>query len=105
MADELIRCQDVKRMTTLSVRKIQQMAAAGELPSAGRLGHIWTFDPDAIRAWIVKQREKVCPPSSQITATSGATRFGVVSRSPDVSIDQAYEHLIRGKRKSASRHG
>lgn len=107
MADELIRCRDVRRMTTLSVRKIQQMAAVGEIPSAARLGHIWTFDPDAIRAWIVKQREKACPrpQNSPTTATAAATRFGVVSRSPDVSIDLAYEQLIRGKRKIASKLG
>src|SRR6202521_636144 len=99
-----IRPAEVARITSLSLRQIQSMAATGRIPGAAKLGGIWTFDPAKINAWI-KAQEQACQRSSQRIATGARTRFGVVSSSPDASIDEAFEQLIRGKRQGASRPG
>ena len=57
MADR-IRVKDVAKRLAQSVRKIQEMAVRGELPSAVKIGAIWTFDPDSIDAWLKKLEVK-----------------------------------------------
>lgn len=47
---ERIRPADVARITGLSRRQVQAMAQAGLLPSAAKLGSLWTFDERRIRA-------------------------------------------------------
>lgn len=46
-----VKAAAVAHMLGVSVRKVQQMAAAGDLQGAARIGKIWTFDPHLIRAW------------------------------------------------------
>ena len=99
---ERIRAAEVARMTSLSVRKVQEAAAQAKIPSATKLLGTWTFDPAAIRAWIRDCEAKPCQPSCQPTVISEVTRYGDVSLSPDASIDEAYERLIRKKPKSGS---
>ena len=53
------RAADVARITSLSVRKIQEMAAAGRLAGAAKLGGVWTFDLAKVRAWIEAEEHKV----------------------------------------------
>jgi predicted DNA-binding transcriptional regulator AlpA len=104
MAD-LVRPSAVAQMTSLSVRKVQEMAAAGKLPSAAKLGGVWTFDPAAIKAWIQERREVVRLRNCLPVATSRATRLGGIESAPDESIAEAYKRLIHGKPKSGLRHG
>ena len=86
---ERIRAQVVCTMTSLSLRKVQEMADQGLIPSAAKLGGVWTFDPIRVRAWI-RERERAClekagakPP----TSSSGGARIGDVSVSTDESIE------------------
>jgi predicted DNA-binding transcriptional regulator AlpA len=97
---ERIRVADVARITSLSVRKVQELAVARKLPGAAKLGGVWTFDPARVRQWI-KEQEDVCPASPE-TSTSEERRGGAESRLPDASIEAAYEQLIHGKRRSGS---
>lgn len=55
MHPERIRPAAVARITGLSLRQVQAMAAAGLLPSAAKLGSVWTFDERRIRAWLVER--------------------------------------------------
>jgi predicted DNA-binding transcriptional regulator AlpA len=102
MAD-LIRPSAVSEMTSLSVRTILQMAAAGKLPSAAKVGGVWTFDPSAIRAWIQERRDAVRLQNSRPVATSRAPRLGNIESATDESIAEAFERLIYGKPKSGWR--
>jgi hypothetical protein len=104
---ERVRADAVSRMTSLSVRKVQELAVAGKLPGAAKLGGVWTFNALRVRAWI-RERERVCLEQAGETrnsSTSAATRGGGVSSLPDESIALAYEQLIHGKRRDAQRHG
>jgi predicted DNA-binding transcriptional regulator AlpA len=56
---ERVRPADVARMSGVSTRKVQEMAAAGRLPGAARIDQLWTFDPAKIRAWILEQEALV----------------------------------------------
>lgn len=100
---ERIRPRAVSEMTSLSVRKVQEMAAAGAIPGAAKLGGIWTFDPIRVRAWI-REQERTCL-AKQETSTRATASGGDGSRSPDESIEAAYEQLIPAKRRGASRAG
>jgi excisionase family DNA binding protein len=56
---ERVRPADVARMLGVSTRKVQEMAAAGRLSGAAKIGQLWTFDPAKIRAWILEQEALV----------------------------------------------
>jgi len=100
---ERIRAAVVSEMTSLSVRTIQDLAIAGKLPGAAKLGGVWTFDPVRLRAWII-ERELACQGNPGISI-SAAQHGGGASRLPDANIEAAYEQLIRGKQRAASRGG
>jgi hypothetical protein len=93
-----IRAAEVSRITTLSIRQVQSMAATGRIPGAAKLGEIWTFRVDALQAWI-KAQEQACQRSSRPIATGAVVRFGSASSiTPEASIDEAFERLIRKRR-------
>lgn len=41
---ERIRAERVAEITSLSVRKVQENSAAGMIPSAAKIGGVWTYD-------------------------------------------------------------
>src|SRR5580692_3546961 len=93
-----IRPAEVARITSLSLRQIQSMAATGKIPGAAKLGGVWTFSPEKLHAWI-KAQEQACQRSSRPIATGAAVRFGSASSTaPEASIDEAFERLIRKRR-------
>lgn len=100
---ERVRAAEVRRMTSLSLRQIQDMAAKGDIPGAAKLGGVWTFDPVRIQLWI-REQQRICL-ANRKTSTSEARHGGDVSALPDESIEVAYEQLIRAKRPGGSRGG
>lgn len=50
---------DVARMTSLSIRKVQELAAAGKIPSAVKDDGTWTFSIASVRDWIRAEERKV----------------------------------------------
>jgi predicted DNA-binding transcriptional regulator AlpA len=104
---ERIRARTVCTMTSLSLRKVQEMADQGKIPSAAKLGGVWTFDPIRVRAWI-RERERAClekAGAKPSTCTGAAILGGDASVSTDESIELAYEQLIHGKRRVVQRGG
>jgi excisionase family DNA binding protein len=101
---ERIRPRDVARITSLSLRKVQEMAAAGKLPAL-KLGGVWTFEERDIRAWIKQEEQRQWRAKPPPISTGGATYGGDVLRLPDASIDEAYAQLMPRKRGSGSRAG
>lgn len=100
---ERVRVAAAARITSLSPRKVQELAVAGRIPSAAKLGGVWRFDPARVRAWI-REEERRCLARPEIS-TSAVASGGDVSSLPDVSIDEAYARLIPAKRRGASGAG
>lgn len=100
-----VRLADVARITTLSTRQVQKLAAAGQIPGAAKFGRIWTFDPIKIHAWINNQEASVCQAAPTPTSTFGVKHIGGGSRLPAASIEAAYARLTRGKRAEGSGNG
>lgn len=98
-----IRPRDVAHMTSLSVRKVQELAATRRIPGAAKLGGVWTFDPNQIKAWIRRQERVVC--QEQDTYTGAARHGGGASELVAASIDEAFERLTRKRPRIGSRAG
>lgn len=96
-----IRVTEVSRLTSIKRRTVQDMAAAGTIPGAAKLGGLWTFDPDKLARWIAQRERQAC---RQIS-TYAAPPIGAGSKSPDANTDQAYERLMRAKRLGGSGRG
>jgi predicted DNA-binding transcriptional regulator AlpA len=99
----LIRPAGVMEMTSLSVRQIQTMAAAGQIPSAAKLGGVWTFDPQAIEAWIEERRAYASRPRPPRISAVAKTRDKVLSFYEAEKIQRRFEQLMQGNLKSDSK--
>lgn len=86
---ERVRAAEIARITGLSVRKVQEHAAAGQMPGAAKLGGIWTFDPVKVRAWVAAQEVKAWR-GSQATSIGGVRGSGGARSSAGSNIDAAY---------------
>ena len=84
-----VRPADVVRMTSLSLRQVQSMAASGKIPGAAKLGGVWTFDPAQVRAWIRAEERRAC--RAVDISSSGAT-FGLDA---SVSSGREYKRSLR----------
>src|SRR5271166_2944564 len=102
---ERVRPPEVANMTGLSVRKVQELSAAGRIPGAAKLGGVWTYDPEQVRKWIKQRERQTWRGDSPSIATSATASSGDVSSSVAESIDVAFSHLIPGKRPNGSRRG
>jgi predicted DNA-binding transcriptional regulator AlpA len=94
-----VRASAIALMTGLSVRKVQELAAAGKLPGAAKLGGVWTFDPQKVRAWIEEREAHASRPRPrvEVPAVRHVASKGDVTTWPAESIDAAFELLIRRK--------
>lgn len=90
-AAERVLIAQACRMTGLSRRNVQDMAARGDIPGAAKLGGRWTFDAATLRRWI-KSREIR---RWEETSTSGDRSGGAGFVLPGSNIDEAYERALR----------
>lgn len=94
---ERIRAADVARLTSLSVRGVQGLAARGKIPGAGKCGRLWTFDRLKVERWIREMEAEAWPSEPQKDATGADLFYGGSSPSPATSTAARYEQLIRQK--------
>jgi hypothetical protein len=101
-----VRATWVAQRTSLTVRQVQAMAQARKIPAI-KLGHVWTFDPARIEAWLQQLESAQCPSVAPAGAcrpasirTPAARFYGPASSSRAESIAAAYEQLIFKKRRS-----
>jgi hypothetical protein len=79
------------RILGVSQRSVQGLALRGELPSAARIGGVWTFDAERLAAFVT-QREL----DAERPLTPGATP--TPSRLPtQAQTNAAYERLMAGR--------
>ena len=114
LGSERIRAPQVARITGLSARSIQEMAQRGDIPSAAKLGKVWTFDEVAVRAWVKSKEQTACrktaecgqmPDRTTETFNGGAESPMAASRSTARSAVEAYEQRILRKLAAGSRNG
>ncbi|WP_082167439.1 helix-turn-helix domain-containing protein [Methylobacterium aquaticum] len=42
----------------VSARTVQRMTNAGKLPTAAKIGRLWTYNEQALRAWVSEQEQQ-----------------------------------------------
>jgi excisionase family DNA binding protein len=99
---ERIQSPAVARILGVTTKTVQDMAARGELPSAARIGHRWTFNEAKIREF-VKAREDDCQQRAP-RASAFIGRAAVDLRLPDATLDAAYEEAIGLNRPGVIRY-
>lgn len=99
MRPERVKSDVVASITGYSIRQVQELAGAGKIPSAAKLGAEWTFDPVRVRKWVrLKEREIECRQTS-ISARASGMRG---SRSLAKTNDAAYEQVLNLRRSLSS---
>ena len=105
-----IKAKSVASILGVSVRAVQAMTARGELPSAARIGQVYTYDEGAILRFLAERMEQCASP----TCTSEARRGGSGRPSTASNIESRYRQAMskalgsggtKGSRKSVKRAG
>src|SRR5215475_11478248 len=91
-----IRPAEVARITSLSILKVQEMAASGKIPGAAKFDGVWTFDPVQIKAWI-HQRERAAACPMKDPYANAATSIPAAYVLPDESLNEAFERATTKK--------
>jgi Helix-turn-helix domain len=104
VSDNRLTTTGVARLTGYSVRRIQEWTAAGKIPGAMRVVKKWTYDEAKVRAWIRRLEGEACRASQPISISALAPGTGPAN-TPAFDIDEAFERLMRGKRRNGSRPG
>ena len=90
-----VRAAVIAETTSLSVRKVQELAAQGRMPGAGKLGGVWTFDPEKVRAWILRAEEMAAARAKRSLPTP-APAHDKCSLRPNCAVQEDYDRLIKG---------
>lgn len=98
MSDRIQSAAAAKRLG-ISRRMVQQMAAQGKVPGSAKIGGVWTFDPDALDAWVKKLEAQVGARARRRVAPNMKSTFR-----PHGSVDDtAYEQLMSKSRCGSPR--
>ncbi|KAA0113530.1 DNA-binding protein [Methylobacterium sp. P1-11] len=109
---ERVTIAEAAAILGVSLRVVQRLASKRQLPTAAKVGRLWTFNEAAIRAWLVEQESK--PPCQQIerrprrAATGEVAHSGRALPSPGRSTGSASRQVIQSLRAAArprSTHG
>jgi hypothetical protein len=95
---ERIRVSKASGILGVSVRALQDMAARGEVPSAAKIGRVWTFNEAALRRFV---RQKEGEASCRKTFTAVAGSGGRESKSADTKYERAYTQHVWTKPDAA----
>jgi hypothetical protein len=108
---ERIRPKHVADITSLSVRRVQELSAIGSIPSAAMLCGSWTYNERAIRQWVKEAEEKNASlrqnsdywRRSRASPINPTTRYADLWSWPAASIEDALERMIRPKSRRKSK--
>lgn len=99
IAYERIRVEAASAILGVTPRCVQSLAARGELPSACKIGKIWTFDEVALRNWI-KERSTWPEQKRQGTLTGAATHYGRDLPLQERNSAKAFAHKLQQLRRT-----
>lgn len=85
------------RILGVSKRTVQELALRGELPSAARIGGVWTFDATRLAAFVTQRERDAERP--EFTSAQPRTQ-----RPTQARINAAYERLKAQRHTRAAAH-
>lgn len=80
----------------VSVRQVQNMAARGLLPSAAKMGSVWTFRRGAIQDYRRQKEREACQQAMNVISIGALASGTGASVSVDETLDEAYERVLSG---------
>lgn len=97
MTPERVPVSQAALIAGLPKRTLQDLAARGAIPGAGKPAGRWTFDVRLLRQWAARvERKRECRTSTTVAASGGR-----VSRFAGSNIDAAYERALGLLRRDA----
>lgn len=103
-----VRARSVAAMLGVTPRTVANLAVSGTLPSAAKVGKVWTFDPAAIEDFIARQEERTrdgawaSRTSSDEAQSGGFERPSKASRSGK-AFERGISRLLGASETAASR--
>lgn len=108
MPAERVRVTRAAEILGVTIRTVQSLAQRGTIPAA-RVGGVWTFDEQKLRAWLSQREIEQCLKGEVEACPKGATGAGMSSGSARPSkggsTAKAYEQAmsrLRSAKRSAS---
>jgi hypothetical protein len=87
---ERIKMARARAIVGLDERVMQQMAEAGEIPSAIKIRGVWTFDEAKLRIWLAELEKQQCESRTKAAAAKPRRiRNGTATRSMAASGSRA----------------
>ena len=80
----------------VSVRQVQNMAARGLLPSAAKMGSVWTFRRGAILDYRRQKERETCQRAANVISIGEVASGTAVSVCVVGTLDEAYERALGG---------
>ena len=103
MLDRAERCtiETAELILGIKRRNIQARAARGEIPGAGKIGHLWTFDVALLRRY-VRERQQQCNGKLRQDATGAVISFGAALSSRAENAAGLYKQATQRLRQSGA---
>ncbi len=80
----------------VSARTVQRMTNAGKLPTAAKIGRLWTYNEQALRAWVSEQEQQhVRRVANAPQRSSAAPSTSIITHRLDWSNDASGESSSR----------
>lgn len=105
---ERVRASAAAEILGVTIRTVQSLAQRGTIPAA-RVGGVWTFDEQKLRAWLSQREIAQClgneVEACRKAATGAGTSSGSASTSRVGSTAKAYEQAmsrLRSAKRTAS---
>ena len=103
-SDQGIQAPAAAFILGVSVRQVQNMAARGLLPSAAKIGSVWTFRRGAILGYRRQKEGEACQRAANVISIGGTASGTVVSVCVAETLDEAYERALGGSPGGGSRN-
>ena len=80
----------------VSIRQVQNMAARGLLPSAAKIGSVWTFRRGAVLDYRRQKEGEACQRAENIISTGARGSGTAASVLVGETLDEAYTRALYG---------
>jgi excisionase family DNA binding protein len=87
-----VQSETIAQDLGVTPRMVRALAQRGELPGAAKIGSVWTFDREKVKAWLHRKEREAA--RCRVIST-GAKASGMAAYGSTVGMrDEAYERLI-----------
>lgn len=92
---ERVGIKEAALITGLKPRTLEAMARQGRVPSAAKLGKLWSFNVERLRQWLSEQETRTATYIREVPSIT------VTSRSTADNFESRYKQLIGAKQNAA----